>query len=507
MENKLCKCYSATCIGLEVVKVTVEVSVTDGVGLFIVGLPDNAVRESLLRVTTAMQRNGYRIPCRRTVINMAPANIKKAGSGYDAAIALAMLAASGQISDEGIDKVLIIGELSLDGRLRKVPGILPVAVRAAGMGFRRLVVPAESVAEASWARSVEVAGVADLKEASKAMSGGIFSLSRPSVAPCEGEYRYESDFKDVKGQEFAKRGMEIAASGGHNIMLVGPPGSGKSMMSKCLPSILPPMSTDEAVETSMIYSVAGMLDEESGLIFRRPIRFPHHTASTVSMTGGGARAMPGEISLAHNGVLCMDEIAHFRSSALEVLRQPLEDRKITISRAGYKVDFPASFILVATMNPCPCGYAGDGTGRCTCTPGMISRYASRVSGPLLDRIDLRIAVRPADTGSMDIADPGEQSAVIAGRVERARGIQAKRFAGTGIATNARMGNAMAAEFCILENSARNFLNSVSSRYRLSARGYFRLLKVARTIADMEESDIIKIEHISEAVQYRFQENV
>ncbi len=509
MENRLCKCYCATCIGLEVVKVTVEVSVTDGVGLFIVGLPDNAVREALLRVTTAMQRNGYRIPGRRIVINMAPANIRKAGSGYDAAIAIGLLAASGQIREDGIEDCLIVGELSLDGRLRRIPGILAMAVRARGMGFSRIVVPAESMTEASWVHDLTVTGVENLKEAASAVSdSGFIGCSGPAVQqPREDNRSYEFDFKDVRGQEFARRGMEIAASGSHNVLLVGPPGSGKSMLSKCLPSVLPPMTREESLETSMIYSVAGMLDGSTGLVSVRPFRSPHHSASMVSMIGGGAKAMPGEISLAHNGVLCLDEIAHFRSEALEVLRQPLEDHRITISRAGYKVDYPASFMLVASMNPCPCGYAGDGTGRCTCAPGMISRYTSRVSGPLLDRIDLRISVRISDMSEVDIAAESESSAVMAERVAAAREIQSRRFAGTGILCNSGMPNSMVAQYCVPDSRAMQLLEKISGRYCLSARGYFRLLKVARTIADMEASEHIKTEHISEAVQYRFPENV
>lgn len=509
MENRLCKCYCATCIGLEVVKVTVEVSVTDGVGLFIVGLPDNAVREALLRVTTAMQRNGYRIPGRRIVINMAPANIRKAGSGYDTAIALGLLVASGQIREDGIDDCLIVGELSLDGRLRGIPGILAMAVRARGMGFARILVPAESVAEASCVHGLTVIGVENLPEAALAVSDRSFTgcaevaVRQSSEANCV----YGFDFKDIKGQEFARRGVEIAASGSHNVLLVGPPGSGKSMLSKCLPSVLPPMTAEESLETSMIYSVAGILDGSSGLVSLRPFRSPHHSASMVSMIGGGTRAMPGEISLAHNGVLCLDEIAHFHSQTLEVLRQPLEDHRITISRAGYKVDYPASFMLVASMNPCPCGYAGDGTGRCTCSPGMIARYVSRISGPLLDRIDLRIAVRLSDMSEVDIAAESESSAEIAERVAAARELQARRFSGTGILSNSRMPNSMVARYCVPDTRAKQLLGKISGKYGLSARGYFRLLKVARTIADMEASDNIKTEHISEAVQYRFPENV
>lgn len=503
MGGLLCKCHSATCIGLEVLPVTVEVSITDGVGMFLVGLPDNAVREAMLRVTTAMQRMGYRIPGRRTVINLAPANIKKIGSGYDAAIAVAMLAASGQLELQGQENYLIVGELSLDGCLRKTPGALPIAMMAAKIGFKKVVFPKESAAEAAWVDGLEVYGVDNLRELADVLSSGVgaeFLVSRKKVDLEDASYEF--DFGNVRGQAFAKRGMEIAASGGHNILLVGPPGSGKSMMSKCLPSVLPPMEFGESLETSMIYSVAGLLDESGGLMVRRPFRAPHHTSSMVAMVGGGVRAMPGEISLAHNGVLCLDEIAQFPASVLEVLRQPMEERRISITRASYRVDYPASFMLVASMNPCPCGYAGDGSGRCTCTPGMISRYAARVSGPLLDRMDLRISVKAVEIGAMGQGGGEEPSRKIAERVARVRERQAARFAGTGIFTNAEMDSARISEYCCLEPDSSAFLGKLSDKYMLSARGYMRILKVARTIADMDGSDEIKTAHVAEAVQYR-----
>ena len=430
--GSLCRTFSATCIGLDVVRVTVEVSISPGVGVFLVGLPDNAVRESLLRVTTAMQRNGFSIPGRKTVVNMAPADIKKEGSGYDAAIAVAMLTASGQMFFPNPDKFLIMGELALDGRLRKIRGALPVAVKAAEMGFRALVLPRESAAEASWAENIKVYGVSDLQEMAVVLG------EQEEASVFEVPKRQLFDFSEVAGQYFAKRGLEIAASGGHNVLLYGPPGSGKSMMSKCMASILPPMSLKEAIETSMVYSVAGMLDAETGLVTHRPFRAPHHTASTVAVVGGGSRAVPGEISLAHNGILYLDEVAQFAPATLEVLRQPLEDRHITVSRARYKVDFPASFMLVASMNPCPCGYAGEDDGRCTCTPAMIHRYRSRLSGPLLDRIDLNINVKAVDSRSMSMAPSEESSMTVAERVAAVREVQARRFAGEGIFTNAQM---------------------------------------------------------------------
>ena len=484
---------------------TVEVSISPGVGIFLVGLPDNAVRESLLRVTTAMQRNGFSIPGRKTVVNMAPADIKKEGSGYDAAIAVAMLTASGQMFFPEPDKYLVMGELALDGRLRKIRGALPVAVKAAEMGFRALVLPRESAAEASWAENVKVYGVSDLQEMAVVLGeqGGASAFEVPRRRYCPAAVRPVFDFSEVAGQYFAKRGLEIAASGGHNVLLYGPPGSGKSMMSKCMASILPPMSLKEAIETSMVYSVAGMLDAETGLVTHRPFRAPHHTASTVAVVGGGSRAVPGEISLAHNGILYLDEVAQFAPATLEVLRQPLEDRHITVSRARYKVDFPASFMLVASMNPCPCGYAGEDDGRCTCTPAMIHRYRSRLSGPLLDRIDLNINVKAVDSRSMSMAPSEESSMTVAERVAAVREVQARRFAGEGIFTNAQMLPSHLQRFCMVEGEAARLLQRLMDSYRLSARGYVRILKVARTIADMAGSDVIGTEHVSEAAQYRF----
>ena len=484
---------------------TVEVSISPGVGIFLVGLPDNAVRESLLRVTTAMQRNGFSIPGRKTVVNMAPADIKKEGSGYDAAIAVAMLTASGQMFFPEPDKYLVMGELALDGRLRKIRGALPVAVKAAEMGFRALVLPRESAAEASWAENIKVYGVSDLQEMAVVLGeqGGASAFEVPRRRYCPAAVRPVFDFSEVAGQYFAKRGLEIAASGGHNVLLYGPPGSGKSMMSKCMASILPPMSLKEAIETSMVYSVAGMLDAETGLVTHRPFRAPHHTASTVAVVGGGSRAVPGEISLAHNGILYLDEVAQFAPATLEVLRQPLEDRHITVSRARYKVDFPASFMLVASMNPCPCGYAGEDDGRCTCTPAMIHRYRSRLSGPLLDRIDLNINVKAVDSRSMSMAPSEESSMTVAERVAAVREVQARRFAGEGIFTNAQMLPSHLQRFCMVEGEAARLLQRLMDSYRLSARGYVRILKVARTIADMSGSEDIRAEHISEAAQYRF----
>lgn len=507
--GNLYRTYSATCVGVDVVRVIVEVSITPGIGIFLVGLPDNAVRESLLRVTTAMQRNGFMIPGRKTVVNMAPADIRKEGSGYDAAIAVAMLAASGQMFFPEPERYLIMGELSLDGKLRRVRGALPIAVQAREMGYDCVVVPKESAPEASWAEGVRIFGVSDLQEMAMVLGGGdeasAFEVRSREYRPSPAETGY--DFSEVAGQLFARRGLEIAACGGHNVLLFGPPGSGKSLMSKCMASILPPMTREEAIETSTVYSISGLLGEDSGLLAARPYRSPHHTASTAAVVGGGAKALPGEISLAHNGILCLDEIAQFSPVTLEVLRQPLEDRKIVISRARYKVTYPASFMLVASMNPCPCGYAGEDDGRCTCTPGQIHRYRARVSGPLLDRIDLNINVRAVDSEAMSSVSRREASRDIALRVARVREVQAQRFLGEGIRTNARMSPSHIQRYCAVGKTGRAFLQRLMDSCRLSARGYVRLLKVARTIADMSGAEEIKVEHISEAAQYRFPENV
>ncbi len=504
----MCKTYCATCIGLDVVTVTVEVSVTSGTGLYIIGLPDSAVREALMRVSTALQRNGFQVPGRMTVINLAPADLKKEGSGYDAAIAVAILGASEQYFFPDPGEFLIIGELSLDGELRKVAGTLAIAVKAAENGFRYIICPAESAAEASWADGVTVFGVHNLEEVlmvlSRSEDAEYFIVGKDLRMP---PVSYPHDFSEVVGQKFARRGVEIACSGGHNLLLYGSPGCGKSLLSKCVASILPPMTKAEALETSMIHSVAGVLDAAGGLVVNRPFRSPHHTSSVVSLVGGGNRAMPGEISLAHNGVLCLDEIALFPSAALEVLRQPLEDRVITIARAKYKVRFPASFMLVASMNPCPCGHYGEESGNCTCTPAMISRYQARISGPLLDRIDLKINVPPLETSAFVMEPKGESSAEIAARVAAVRRVQEERFREDGIFTNAQMSTALINKYCELEKEESEFLQRVSSAYRLSARGYMRMLKVSRTIADMAGSEKIKVSHISEASQYRFRENL
>ncbi len=502
----LFRVYCATCIGLEVIPVVVEISVQTGVGIFLVGLPDSAVKESLLRVTTALQSCEYRVPGRRVVINLAPANIRKEGSGYDVAIAVGLLAASGQIEPFGTDDFLIMGELALDGSLRAVPGALPIAMKGAELGYSKCIFPVESASEAAEVDGVKVYGAKNITDVVDILRGSssVESLVVKRAAMAEKGKMPKSDFMDVIGQSFAKRGLEIAASGGHNLILNGPPGSGKSFMASCLASILPPMSRQESLSTSAVYSVAGLLSG-GGLIRERPFRTPHNTASLVAMVGGGPSAAPGEISLAHNGVLYLDEISLFSANTLDLLRQPLEERSISISRAKYKVTYPASFMLVGSMNPCPCGYYGEEGGKCTCTPGMISRYISKISGPLLDRMDLNINVKPVEKNILVAGVRGESSAEISRRVLAARGLQRDRFRDEGIYTNAEMDAKQLNLYCPLGRKEKEFMERVMDKLSLSARGYGRILRVSRTIADLAGDDTIAVNHISEALLYRFQD--
>jgi len=507
----LYKCFCATCIGVDAVIVTVEVDLSTGVGIHLVGLPDSAVRESLLRVITALNSYGFHIPGRRLVVNLAPADIRKEGSAYDLAIALGILAVSGQIQVEDGDSFVVMGELALDGRLRMVPGALPVALQAREQGFRYCIFPAESAQEAADVEGLTVYGVSTLAEAIEVMSRrsdcGHLQIRPQKV---DASFRHSgNDFRQVRGQHTAKRGLEIAAAGGHNIILVGSPGSGKSLMASCLPSILPPMTRDEAIETGKIYSVAGQ-GNAVGLAHERPFRSPHHSASVVSLIGGGQNATPGEISLSHNGVLYLDEIAQFSRTLLDALRQPMEDGRVTISRARYKVVYPAHFMLAASMNPCPCGYYGDPGGRCTCTRGAVDSYLSRLSGPLMDRVDLQIWVRSLTAAELlGLADPTsplppeESSDVIAARVQAARAVQERRFAGEGIFTNAAMSARQIERYCALTAECRKTLEKILERMGLSARAYTRILKVARTIADLASRPDIEPPHLLEAAGFRF----
>lgn len=523
------KCYCATCIGVEAVVVTVEIDLSTGIGIHLVGLPDSAVRESLLRVITALTSYGFRIPGRKLVVNLAPADIRKEGSAYDLAIALGLLAVSEQVTLVDCDRFLIMGELALDGRIRPVNGVLPVALQARAEGFLGCIFPAESVREASEVEGVAVYGVSTLAEAIEVLTRredcGHLRVRRPA-----GEETFQpsgNDFRQVRGQHAARRGMEIAAAGGHNLILVGSPGSGKSLMASCLPSILPPMSRDEAIETGKVYSVAGRGVRIGGLMRERPFRAPHHSASLVSLIGGGPQSGPGEISLAHNGVLYLDEMAQFPRSLLDALRQPMEDGRVTISRARYKVDYPAHFMLVASMNPCPCGYFGDEAGRCTCTRGAVEGYLSRISGPMMDRIDLQVAVRSlsavellgisssgssglpsSDSSGLPLSEGSglpqeEPSAAIAARVARARAVQTARFADEAIHTNAAMNARLIERFCLLSDDCRRTLEKILDRMGLSARAYTRILKVARTIADLAGESDIQPAHLLEAAGFRF----
>ena len=505
----LYRTYGVTLIGIEVVKVTIEVSVGNGVGIYLVGLPDSAVKESLLRVTTAIQRYSYRVPGKKVVINMAPADIKKEGSVFDVAIAVGLLAASEQIPNFNSDEFLIMGELSLDGLLRPVKGALPVAINAASLGFKSCIFPYESAGEARNVEGVNIYGASTFREVVDILIGADYTeelkFHPETFKSIKSDFK--NNFSNVKGQVFAKRGLEISAAGGHNILLSGPPGSGKSFMASCIPSILPPMTKEESLETSVIYSVAGKSEISSGLMRQRPFRTPHHTSSIVSLVGGGPKAMPGEISLAHNGVLYLDEMPQYGSSTLDVLRQPLEDREISISRCRYKVSYPASFMLVGSMNPCPCGYAGEDDGRCICTEGVIQRYLSKISGPLMDRMDLFVRVHPVPSNLLLSDAYDESSEVIAERVAKARDIQSNRFkrdkTGYVCHTNAQMTSKYLSLFCKLDNDSKRLMDNIVNKYSLSARSYSRLLKVARTIADLSGDKNILSIHILEAVQYRF----
>ncbi len=500
------KSYSGVVVGIEAVEVTVEVNLADGgLGLFLVGLPDNAVKESGERIRSAFENSSLHFTAKKMVINLAPADLRKEGSAFDLPIAVGILAVTSQVQNELLEESMILGELSLDGSVKGVKGALPLAVEALKQGRKRIFLPSENVAEASVVEGLDVIGVDSLRHIVDMLNGyAEIVVAEPATNDVTAEQElYAEDFADVKGQAQVKRAMEILAAGGHNAIMIGAPGSGKTMLARRLPTIMPPLSQDEALETTKIHSVAGKLGTTKGLMLLRPFRAPHHLTSQVALIGGGQSPQPGEVSLSHNGILFLDELPEFGRNVLEVLRQPLEEKRITISRAKYSVEYPANFTLVASMNPCPCGYYNHPTRECSCSPAAVHRYMNRISGPLLDRIDLHIEVIPVAITEMTRERVEESSEAIRERVVAARAIQAERFKDIeGVYTNSMMNSRMLREFCKLDEAARKMLEIAMDRLHLSARAYDRIIKVARTIADLAKSEGITTAHISEAISYR-----
>lgn len=502
----LVRLFSAAVNGLDVRTVEVEVNISKGMGYSLVGLPDSAVRESYTRTQTAIANSGFHFATNSIVVNLAPADLRKEGSGYDLPIALGILAAEGAVNNERLGKYMLVGELGLDGSLRPVRGALPIAIHARAEGYEGLIVPVENVREAAAVNKLKVYGAENLAQVVDHFNGR-GELTQTIVDTRKEFYDHQTsyleDFSEVRGQENVKRAFEVAAAGGHNILLVGSPGCGKSMMAKRLPTILPPLTLSESLETTQIHSVAGILDGKTSLVTVRPFRNPHHTISDVALIGGGTNFMPGEISLAHNGVLFLDELPEFSRSALETLRQPLEDRIVNITRAKYNVTLPCSFMLVASMNPCPCGYHNDPTRTCVCSPGQIQRYLNKISGPLLDRIDVQVEIQPVPFKELSQAAKGETSAAIRSRVIAARERQNLRFQGVnGVHCNAQMPENMIHRFASPDEQGLQLLRIAMEKRSLSARAYNRILKVARTIADLDGSEAVLSTHLAEAIAYR-----